>query len=116
MGVVMVEDVMIFSKHWPVLKAFGDFSIFSYGIGVAIYVFKGIGMILPSESETKDQDKFVKVLGLCMAFISLIYGSFGALGYFAFGEETKDIITTNLGARLVSILVQMGMCSTLDEM
>ncbi|KAI9165646.1 hypothetical protein LWI28_017967 [Acer negundo] len=113
MGVVMVEDVMIFSKNWPVLKAFGDFSVFSYGIGVAVYAFEGIGMILPLESETKDQDKFGKVLGLCMAFISIIYGSFGALGYFAFGEETKDIITTNLGAGLVSILVQMGLCINL---
>ncbi|KAK3205408.1 hypothetical protein Dsin_019454 [Dipteronia sinensis] len=47
------------------------------------------------------------MLGLRMAFISLIYGSFGALGYFAFGEETKDIITTNRGAGSVSILVQM---------
>ncbi|KAK3189038.1 hypothetical protein Dsin_028599 [Dipteronia sinensis] len=54
-GVVMVEDVMIFSKHWLILKAFGDFSIFSYGIGVAVYAFEGIGMILPLESETKDQ-------------------------------------------------------------
>ena len=68
-----VEDVMIFTNQWPVLKAFGDFSVFSYGIGVAVYAFEGIGMILPLESETKDQDNFGKVLGLCMAFISFIY-------------------------------------------
>ncbi|KAK2642159.1 hypothetical protein Ddye_023922 [Dipteronia dyeriana] len=41
MEVVMVEDVMIFSKYWSALKAFGDFSIFSYGIGIAVYAFEG---------------------------------------------------------------------------
>ncbi|KAK1558809.1 hypothetical protein Q3G72_006956 [Acer saccharum] len=35
MGVVMVEDVMIFTKDWPILKAFSD------GIGVAVYAFEG---------------------------------------------------------------------------
>ncbi|KAH7566162.1 hypothetical protein ACOSP7_022497 [Xanthoceras sorbifolium] len=113
MGVVMVEDVMIFLEQRPVLKAFGDLSVISYGIGVAVYAFEGVGMILPLESEAKDQDKFGKVLGWCMVFISLIYGGFGALGYFAFGEETKDIITTNFGAGLVSTLVQMGLCINL---
>ncbi|KAK2642923.1 hypothetical protein Ddye_024686 [Dipteronia dyeriana] len=36
MGVVMVEDVMIFTKHWPVLKAFGDICV-----GVTVYAFEG---------------------------------------------------------------------------
>nr|CAN70007.1 hypothetical protein VITISV_038750 [Vitis vinifera] len=97
MGVVMVEDVLIFLKQRPALRAFGGFSVFFYGLGVAVYAFEGIGMVLPLESEAKDKDKFGKVLALSMAFISVMYGGFGALGYFAFGEETKDIITTNLG-------------------
>ncbi|XP_044469262.1 amino acid transporter AVT3B-like [Mangifera indica] len=113
MGVVMVEDVMIFLKKMPALKAFGDFSVFAYGIGVAVYAFEGIGMIMPLESETRNKARFGKILGLCMAFISLLYGAFGALGYFAFGEDTKDIITTNLGAGLVSTLVQLGLCINL---
>ncbi|KAH0969034.1 hypothetical protein GBA52_029105 [Prunus armeniaca] len=113
MGVVMVEDVMIFLQNRPALQAFGGFSVFFYGLGVAVYAFEGIGMILPLESEAKDKDKFGKVLALCMAFIALLYGSFGVLGYFAFGEETKDIITTNFGQGLVSTLVQMGLCINL---
>lgn len=48
-----------------------------------------------------------------MTFISLLYGGFGALGYFAFGDETKDIITTNFGQGLISILVQLGLCVNL---
>ncbi|WCJ32835.1 Transmembrane amino acid transporter family protein [Euphorbia peplus] len=113
MGVVMVEDVVMFLKNKPVLEAFGGFSVFFYGLGVAVYAFEGIGMVLPLESEAKDKNKFGKVLGICMAFIALLYGGFGVLGYFAFGEETKDIITTNLGPGLISNLVQFGLCINL---
>lgn len=113
MGVVMVKDVVIFLEQRPALRAFGGFSVFFYGMGVAVYAFEGIGMVLPLESEAKDKDKFGKVLGLSMAFISVMYGGFGALGYFAFGEETKDIITTNLGQGLLSTLVQLGLCINL---
>ncbi|CAL8168206.1 unnamed protein product [Prunus armeniaca] len=35
-----------------------------------------------------------------VAFIALWYGSFGALGCFAFGEKTKAIITANFGQSL----------------
>ncbi|XP_022739508.1 amino acid transporter AVT3C-like [Durio zibethinus] len=112
-GVVMVEDVLFFMKNRPVLKAFGGFSVFFYGLGVAVYSFEGVGMILPLELEAKYKDKFGKVLGFCMAFISLLYGAFGFLGYFAFGDETKDIVTTNMGGGLVSTVVQLGLCINL---
>ncbi|KAJ8531433.1 hypothetical protein K7X08_026867 [Anisodus acutangulus] len=113
MGVVMVEDVMIYVKTSHVLETFGGFSVFFYGLGVSVYAFEGIGMVLPLEAETKDKEKFGKVLGLSMGLISLMYGAFGLLGYFAFGEETKDIITTNLGQGWLSSLVQIGLCINL---
>ncbi|KAL7223700.1 hypothetical protein ACSBR1_025199 [Camellia fascicularis] len=113
MAVVMIEDVTIFLQQRPVLQAFGGFSVFFYGLGVAVYAFEGIGMVLPLESEIKEKDKFGKILGLSMTFISLMYGGFGVLGYMAFGEDTKDIITTNLGPGLLSTIVQMGLCVNL---
>ncbi|KAJ7953233.1 Amino acid transporter [Quillaja saponaria] len=113
MGVVMVEDVSIFLKTRPALEAFGGFSVLFYGLGVSVYSFEGIGMILPLESEAKDKETFGKILALCMTFIALIYGGFGALGYFAFGNETNDIITTNFGQGFVSTLVQLGLCVNL---
>lgn len=113
MGVVMVEDVTIFLRQRPVLQAFGGISVFFYGLGVAVYAFEGIGMVLPLESEAKDKNKFGKILGLSMTFISLMYGAFGVLGYFAFGEDTKDIITNNLGQGLISMVVQLGLCVNL---
>nr|KYP36576.1 Proton-coupled amino acid transporter 1 [Cajanus cajan] len=112
-SVVMVEDVFVFMKNRPHLEAFGGWSMFFYGLGVAVYAFEGIGMVLPLESEAKDKDKFSGVLGLGMFLISLLYATFGALGYFAFGEQTQGIITTNLGQGVVSALVQLGLCINL---
>ncbi|RWR90566.1 amino acid transporter ANTL1 [Cinnamomum micranthum f. kanehirae] len=113
MGVVMVEDVVYFLRDRPVLQAFGGFSFLFYGLGVAVYAFEGVGMVLPLESETAEKENFGKILGISMAFISLLYSSFGALGYFAFGQETHDIITSNFGKGWVSTLVQLGLCINL---
>uniref|UniRef100_A0A3Q7F891 Amino acid transporter transmembrane domain-containing protein n=1 Tax=Solanum lycopersicum TaxID=4081 RepID=A0A3Q7F891_SOLLC len=93
LGVVMVEDVLIYLKNRPSLEMFGGFNVFFYGLGVAVFAFEGMGLVLPLESETRDKNKFGKILGLSVAFVAILYGAFGALGYFASGEETKDIIT-----------------------
>ncbi|GER55217.1 amino acid transporter [Striga asiatica] len=113
MGVVMVEDFIIFTKQIPIIEAFGTLSTFFYGLGVAIYSFEGIGMALPLESEMKNRSKFGKILALTMLFIAAMYGSFGLMGYLAFGENTKDIITANMGKGLLSTLVQLGLCINL---
>jgi len=78
-----------------------------------VYAFEGIGMVLPLELEAKYKDKFGRALGLAMGLISIMYGAFGLLGYMAYGEETKDIITTNLGTGVVSTLVQLGLAINL---
>lgn len=113
MGLVMVEDAIIFTKQMPAVEAFGTLSTFFYGLGVAVYSFEGIGMALPLEAEMKDKSKFGRILGLTMIFIAAMYGGFGAMGYFAFGENTKDIITANMGKGLLSSLVQLGLCINL---
>ncbi|KAG2244187.1 hypothetical protein Bca52824_093975 [Brassica carinata] len=113
MAVVIVEDSMIILNQRPHVVAFGGMSLFFYGMGVAVYSFEGVGMVLPLESEMKDKDKFGKVLALGMGFISFIYIAFGFLGYLAFGDDTMDIITANLGAGLISTIVQLGLCINL---
>ncbi|KAL6217920.1 hypothetical protein ACLB2K_011137 [Fragaria x ananassa] len=111
MGVVIIEDLMIMMKgvDFGGLKSFGDVSLFFYALGVSVYSFEGVGMVLPLESEAKDKDKFGRVLGFTMLFIALMYGCFGAFGYFAFGEQTKDLITANLGKGVISTLVKLGL-------
>ncbi|XVE93059.1 hypothetical protein REPUB_Repub01dG0157500 [Reevesia pubescens] len=113
MGVVLVEDLSLILKQRHEFIAFGGLSVFFYGMGVAVYAFEGIGMVLPIESEMKDNTKFGKILALSMGLISLMYGVFGALSYFAFGAETQDIITANLGAGWISTMVQLGLCINL---
>lgn len=113
MGVVMVEDVMIYMKKMPTLISFGDLNVLFYGLGVAVYAFEGVGMVLPVESEMKERKKFGKVLGFSMASIAIMFGAFGTLGYFAFGEGTRDIMTTNLGWGWLSGVVQICLCVNL---
>ncbi|VVB08579.1 unnamed protein product [Arabis nemorensis] len=113
MAVVIVEDVKITVEQRPEVVAFGGLSVFFYGMGVSVYAFEIVGMVLPLESEMKDKDKFGKVLALSMLFIAVVYGAFGVLGYMAFGDETMDIITANLGTGTVSSLVQLGLCINL---
>ncbi|XP_057805888.1 amino acid transporter AVT3B-like [Salvia miltiorrhiza] len=113
MGLVMIEDALLFSRHMPPVEAFGTFSTFFYGLGVAVYSFEGVGMALPLESEMKDKSKFGRILCLTMIIIAAIYGAFGVMGYFAFGNDTQDIITANMGKGLLSTFVQLGLCINL---
>ncbi|KAJ3706828.1 hypothetical protein LUZ61_010533 [Rhynchospora tenuis] len=113
MGVVLGQDVSIVLTNPPPVRAFGSPSVLLYGIGVAVYAFEGIGMVIPLEAEARDKSKFGGTLGLSMFCIALIYGSFGVLGYLAFGDETRDIITTNFGSGWLTLVVQLGLCINL---
>ncbi|CAM8934705.1 unnamed protein product [Rhodiola kirilowii] len=114
LGVAMANNARVFIAEKPALHAFkGSSSSLLYGVGVAAYAYEGVGMVLPLESETTQRSKFPKVLGVSMIFITLTYAAFGVLGYMAFGEDTKGIITVNLGAGFVSYLVQFGLCVNL---
>ncbi|GAB2279409.1 Amino acid transporter avt3c [Dionaea muscipula] len=115
MGVVMGEDMLVYlkSRPRPAVEAFGGWNVLLYCVGVCVYAFEGAGLVLPLESEARDKDKFGRTLGLSMGFISLLYGGFGLLGYLAFGDQTRDIITMNIGVGLVSTCVQVGICINL---
>uniref|UniRef100_A0A7N0UXW6 Amino acid transporter transmembrane domain-containing protein n=1 Tax=Kalanchoe fedtschenkoi TaxID=63787 RepID=A0A7N0UXW6_KALFE len=113
MGMVMIDDVAAFQRSHPPVNPFGSVSTLFYGIGVAVYAFEGIGMVLPLESEMEKKDRFGKILALSMSFITLMYASFGLLGYIAFGDATRDIITANLQRGSTATLVQLALCINL---
>lgn len=113
MCVVLVEDVRLFMTYMPPVKPFGSLSWSLYGLGVAVYSFEGVGMALPLESETRNKSKYGRVLALTMFLIAFLYAAFGCFGYFAFGENTKDIITSNLGKGWLSTVVQLSLCVNL---
>lgn len=113
MLIVMVEDVLQYMKNTPYLEAFTGFGMIPYGIGVAIYAFEGIGMMVPLEVEADKKHKFGQILGLALFFIAITYGGFGLLGYCAFGSGTRDIITLNMGRNWVTVIVQVALCLNL---
>ncbi|KNA04970.1 hypothetical protein SOVF_194730 [Spinacia oleracea] len=113
MGVVMGKDAVIIAQDKPAVQAFGGLNVFFYCVGVCTYSFEGIGMVLPLESETRNKKSYGLVLGLAMGMISFLYAVFGAMGYLAFGDETRDIITTNIGTGFFSTVVQLGLCINL---
>ena len=69
--------------------------IFVNGIGVEIYTFEGVDMVLPMEVVVGQKQKFGQIMGLAMFIIALTYENFEVLCYYAFGYETRDIITFN---------------------
>jgi len=113
MGVVLSQDASIWLANKPPVFAFAGPAELLYGLGVAVYAFEAIGMVLPLEAEAADKRRFGATLALSMAFIAVMYVLFGAMGYLAFGSATRDIITTNLGTGWFSVLVQLGLCISL---
>ena len=109
----MVEDVLRYVKNTPNLKAFAGFSMVPYDVGVTIYTFEGVGMVLPLELVADQKHKFGQIMGLTMFIIALTSSAFGILGYYAFGSETRDIITSNMGKIWVTFIIQLALCLNL---
>ncbi|ODV69748.1 vacuolar amino acid transporter 4 [Hyphopichia burtonii NRRL Y-1933] len=69
---------------------------FSLFIGVAIFAFEGIGLIIPIQESMIYPLHFPKVLFKVIATISFIFILIGALGYITFGEDIQTVIILNL--------------------
>lgn len=70
-------------------------------MGVAIFAFEGIGVVIPSETAMKRPEQFPKVLTIALVFATAIYCFFGAVPYVAFGSATgypTGQITSNVDA------------------
>lgn len=67
--------------------------------GTAIFAFEGIALVLPLQNAMKKPQSFSKVLGVLnvgMVFVTGIFISFGAIGYWKYGEDTEGSLTLNL--------------------
>lgn len=79
-----------------------DFSLF---IGVAIFAFEGIGLIIPIEQSMIRPKNFPKVLFQVIMTISIIFIGIGALGYVTFGDKIETVILLNLPQNSPMIMV-----------
>lgn len=114
MLVVMKDDVKeIIVGDAQEVHALNGLDTVPFAIGVAIYSYEGFSLVLPLESAMEDKKKFSNVLGAALACITAGYTAFGILGYLAFGEQTADIITLNLGRSLEGVIVKILLCVAL---
>jgi len=80
----------------PVILLRNDWSGFPIAFGVVIYLFEGIGLILPMEQKMKEPKKFVYVMWGVHLSVATVVSAFGLLGYSAFYLCTKGPIILNL--------------------
>jgi len=115
--VVLAEDVQHFPQA-PGIHAW-DTRGFTFLFGVSVYCFEGMAMVLPLEDAAKDKRAFPRDLAIGLAGITALYVSFAGAGYWAFGAETKDIITLNISGRagaLVQTCLSAGLLLTMPIM
>ena len=58
----------------------------------------------------QDRSKFPCLLVCVITGVTALYGSFGMLGYLAFGDDTKEIITLNLPEGMLPIAMKSALC------
>lgn len=80
-------------------------SEFSLFIGVAIFAFEGIGLIIPIHDSMIYPQNFPKVLFKVIATISLIFIFIGALGYLTFGDSIDTVILLNLPQKAPPVIM-----------
>jgi len=64
-----------------------------------VFSFEGIGLVIPITDSMKEPHKFPKALAGVMAFLVLLFGGAGALGYLTFGADVQTVILVNLNPR-----------------
>ncbi|CCE83511.1 Piso0_004089 [Millerozyma farinosa CBS 7064] len=106
----MIHDLIFVNKFQIAdgVVLFFNKSGFSLFIGVAIFAFEGICLIIPIQESMINQDHFPKVLFQVILTISIIFIAIGSLGYYTYGSAVKTVILLNLprGSPLV-LLVQL---------
>ena len=67
--------------------------------GTAIYLFEGIGLVLPLRNSMKNPKNFSRsfgVLNVGMVFLTALFTLFGFIGYWKYGDDVKSSLTLNL--------------------
>ena len=72
-------DTFVVGVRWETLPVM---------MGVSIYAFEGIGIVIPSETAMRRPEKFPMALIAALALSTILYSFFGAVPYVAFGNQT----------------------------
>jgi solute carrier family 36 (proton-coupled amino acid transporter) len=67
--------------------------------GTVIYLFEGIGLVLPLKNSMKNPSNFSRpagVLNVGVGMQTILFITLGVFGYWQYGEKTKSSLTLNL--------------------
>ena len=86
------------SDHGIAHGAVGYFDVrtFPIAFGVAVYLFEGIGLILPLEAKMKKPEDFKPMMWGVHLIVATVVCAFGLIGYLTFYTCTLGPITNNL--------------------
>jgi len=62
-------------------------------VGFSIYVFEGIGILMPVMQACECPEKFDKILIAAVATLTTAFCTFGTLSYLAYGNMKQQMIT-----------------------
>ena len=65
-------------------------------LGIMLYTFEGIGLVVETQKSMKEPELFMKVLRRVYVALVVTFCLTGSLGYLAFGEDVDSIIILNL--------------------
>lgn len=103
--VILYDELEMFITSRPDLKAAvrhpGAIQLATYKtlplfFGSVAFAFEGIGVVLPLENKMRYPEHAVRVVGVGMTVVVLLYMTFGMLGYLTFGDDIEASITLNL--------------------
>eukprot|EP00916_Digyalum_oweni_P012798 GHVL01021119.1.p1 GENE.GHVL01021119.1~~GHVL01021119.1.p1 ORF type:complete len:455 (+),score=83.40 GHVL01021119.1:51-1415(+) len=79
-------------------------------LATAVYMFEGIGMVLPIRSamDPHIKHKFPTILKKTMFIVFATFCSFASIVYLAFGSTTHAVIFVNLPINSINLSIQIG--------
>jgi solute carrier family 36 (proton-coupled amino acid transporter) len=98
---VMVVSGIVFAIQKMAVETPKDYkfpALFNYQecfifLGMAVYSFEGIGIIIPVHQQMKQKESFTKILILSLGTVVAVYITFALLNCFAYGQNVNALIT-----------------------
>eukprot|EP00980_Cylindrotheca_fusiformis_P031051 scaffold25748_cov220-Cylindrotheca_fusiformis.AAC.1 len=81
-----------------------------YVMAVTVYSMEGVGLILSLKASGQNQAQFPTLFLGSITVISIFMAIFGAAGYIAFGNQTKEAITLNMPQNWTAAFVKLALC------
>lgn len=81
--------------------------------GMAVYKFEGIGLAVPIQNAMQMPESFKSVWIGMLACLTVFFILFGTLGYAAYGDHIRPVVTLELTHSPVMVVVKLCLCVAL---